>query len=237
MDFSRFKALTFDCYGTLIDWEEGIGSRLASWAGENGLQLDREELLATFGRIEPRIEEEHPSEPYRLILRRVFAALADELHQPVSQEELDAFAGSVGDWPPFPDSAAALAQLKTRFHLVVVSNVDRASFAGSDEKLGAPFSAVVTAEEVGAYKPDPRMFHRAFAVLRSLGVERDEILHVAQSLFHDHVPAQALGLSTVWVDRRAGRQGGATLPPETEVKPDLTVGSLAQLAELAVRKF
>jgi putative hydrolase of the HAD superfamily len=234
MDFSRFKALTFDCYGTLIDWEDGIGSRLASWAQGQGLNPDREELLAAFGRIEPRAQEEHPSEPYRQILHRVFAALADELQRPVSEAELDAFGGSVGDWPAFPDSAAALARLKKRFHLVVVSNVDRASFAESNEKLGAPFSAVVTAEEVGAYKPDHRMFHRAFAVLLSLGVEREEILHVAQSLYHDHVPAKALGLSTVWVDRRAGREVGATLPPESDVKPDLTVGSLAELANLAV---
>jgi 2-haloalkanoic acid dehalogenase type II len=128
-----------------------------------------------------------------------------------------------------------LARLKNRFKLVVVSNVDRASFAGSNEKLGAPFAAVVTAEEVGAYKPDPRVFHRALAVLHSLGVERDEVLHVAQSLYHDHVPAKALGLATVWVDRRDGRRGGATREPEIPVTPDLTVRSLAELAELAVQ--
>jgi putative hydrolase of the HAD superfamily len=234
MDFSRFKALTFDCYGTLIDWEEGIGSRLGAWAPRQGLTLGRDELLAVFGRIEPRIEAEHPAEPYRQILRRVFAALADELGRPASPAELDAFAGSVGDWPAFPDSAAALARLKKRFMLVVVSNVDRASFAGSNEKLGAPFSAVVTAEEVGAYKPDHRMFLRALAVLQNLDVERGEVLHVAQSLYHDHVPAKALGLSTVWVDRRGGRKGGAALAPGIEVIPDLTVGSLAELAGLAV---
>jgi 2-haloalkanoic acid dehalogenase type II len=144
-------------------------------------------------------------------------------------------AGSVGDWPAFPDTPDALRRLQQRFNLVIVSNVDRESFAKSNERLGVTFDAIITAEEVCAYKPDHRMFHRAWEVLMGMGIDRLECIHVAQSLYHDHVPIKALGGVSVWIDRRRGRSGGATAPPEMEVHPDLRVESLAELADFVER--
>jgi 2-haloacid dehalogenase len=234
LDFSRFKALTFDCYGTLIDWETGLGRQLEELAFRHGLAASKEELLERFAQAESRAERERPTAPYPEILRAALGEIGDAYGVRVHAAEADLFAGSVGGWPPFSDSREALRRLKARYKLVVVSNVDRASFARSAEKLGGGFDAVVTAEEVGAYKPDLRMFQRAFEVLDGMGVSRDEILHVAQSLYHDHAPAKSLGLTTVWVNRRHEREGwGATLPPSAPITPDLTVRSLSELADLA----
>jgi 2-haloacid dehalogenase len=228
-----FKALTFDCYGTLIDWESGIISALGAWAEGHGLQPPNEALLSTFARAESTLEARMPTAAYRDILRRVHAEIAQAWGVEPEPTEADAFAASIADWPPFPDSTAALQVLAQRYRLVVVSNVDRDAFAHSERRLGVEFDAVVTAEEVGAYKPDRRMFERAFQVLADLGVARSEILHVAQSLYHDHVPAKALGLATVWVNRRLGQEGwGPTVAPEAPVNPDLVVASLQELAAL-----
>jgi 2-haloacid dehalogenase len=232
--WSSVRALTFDCYGTLVDWERGIVSVLRPWAERSGVRAGDEDLLEAFARAEPVCERERPSAPYPEILRAVADRIAAEFDRPSDAGLAAALAGSVGSWPPFPDSAAALARLSSRFALVVVSNVDRASFAGSQRQLGAPFAAVVTAEEVGVYKPDPRMFLRGLEVLEKMGVDRSGVVHVAQSLYHDHAPALALGLRTVWVDRREGRPSqGATPPAPPGVRPTWTVGSLAALADLA----
>lgn len=228
-----FRALTFDCYGTLIDWEEGIGAWLSSWAESHSVFPSRDELLQAFARAENRAEQESPTSIYPDILRATLRGLGRELGIEPLPAETDAFAASVGDWPPFPDTRSALRLLKEQYRLVVVSNVDRASFARTNEKLGVAFDAVVTAEEVGAYKPDHRMFLRAFEVLERMEIGRGQILHVAQSLYDDHVPAKELGLSTVWVNRRRGQEGwGATAAPTTPVIPDLEVGSLAELVAL-----
>ncbi|HUU44984.1 MAG TPA: haloacid dehalogenase type II [Acidobacteriota bacterium] len=227
---SAIKALTFDCYGTLIDWERGIGDVLHPWAARHCITVSDEDLLAAFAEAEPACEAESPSAPYPDILRAVHRRLAHRFDVSPSRGDADALAQSVGDWPVFPDTPAALHELKKRYKLIVVSNVDRASFARTNLKLGVTFDAVITAEDVGAYKPDHRMFERAFAVLREMGVERTAILHVAQSLYHDHVPAKQLGLTTCWVDRRQGKAGsGATAVPASDAKPDYTVGSLAEL--------
>lgn len=233
MNLSKFKALTFDCYGTLIDWETGILSALKPWTHSHGLILDEARLLEEFGRAESRIERDNPSVPYSEILRHVHHALARSFGLPEDMNEADHFAGSVGDWPPFPDTIEALRELQKSFKLVIVSNTDLASFTRTQQRLGIAFDAVVMAEEVGAYKPDHRMFLRAFEVVAELGVDRSQILHVAQSLYHDHVPAKELGLTTVWVDRYRGSHGsGATAPPSGEVHPDYTVTTLRELADL-----
>lgn len=224
------KALTFDCYGTLIDWERGISGVLRPWSQRHNLSVSDEELLAAFAEAEPACEAEAPTALYPDVLRAVQRRLADRFGVPPSREDADILAESVGDWPAFPDTPAALRDLKGRYRLVIISNVDRASFARTNLKLGVTFDAVVTAEEVGAYKPDHRMFERALEILQGMGIERGEILHVAQSLYHDHVPAQQLGLVTCWVDRRRGKTGsGATRTVSPDVKPDHTVGSLAEL--------
>ncbi len=232
MDFRIAKAFTFDCYGTLIDWEFGIGAVLQEWAKSQHLTVRVEPLLAAYAEAEARCESRYPDLPYSQLLRMVhreIAELFDLEHNEDFERELS---HSVGSWPPFPDTVAALTQLKKTHKLVIVSNVDRRSFAETASQLKVDFDAVVTAEEVGAYKPDRRMFERALSVLEELGVAKHEIVHVAQSLYHDHVPAKAIGLRTVWVDRRSGRGGGAARAPDVDVRPDLTVESLAQLAEL-----
>ncbi len=233
---SDFGLLTFDCYGTLIDWERGLGSVLQGWAARRGRDFDREELLAAFAEIEPQAEREMPTSPYRDVLRRVQALLGERFSLPADPADAEQLAESVGDWPPFRDSAEALRRLGERYRLVIVSNVDRYSFAKSQQLLRTSFDAVVTAEDVGAYKPDLRMFERAISVAAGFGVRKEGILHVAQSLYHDHVPAHEVGLGTVWVDRRRGRAGGATPAPGTEVEPHLVVGSLMELVELDDRQ-
>lgn len=231
MDLTGLRALTFDCYGTLVDWETGILEVLRPWAEECGLEVADEDLLAAFADAESRCQAETPGLLYPDILRRVLAEIALLLGGVPAPEYADALARSVGDWPPFPDTTPALRRLSRRYALVIVSNVDRASFERTRRRLGVRFDFVVLAEDVGVYKPDPRMFEQAIAWLAGRGIARGEILHVAQSLYHDHVPAKRLALATAWVDRRAGRSGGAARAPAETVVPDLTVASLAELAD------
>jgi 2-haloacid dehalogenase len=223
MDFSRFDALTFDCYGTLIDWERGILAALP--AG-----LDGERALQAYAEFESELEN-GPYLRYREVLERCYDGLAVRLGFEPDAAQRAAFAASVADWPPFPDSPDALARLKERFRLGVITNCDDDLFARSNARLGVEFDWVITAEQVGAYKPDPRGFETAFS---RMDVPRERILHVAQSLFHDHVTAKRLGLSTVWIDRRAGRAGGAT--PAAEAKPDATFSDMASFAEAATKR-
>ncbi len=237
MKLSGFKALTFDCYGTLIDWETGILSALRPWAARHDITSTDDALLEVYAQAESACEQTTPKAVYREILRATHGRIAARWGKPNDPQAADALAESVGDWPPFADTAAALERLKQWHRLVIVSNVDRASFARTQEKLRVPFDAVVTAEDVGAYKPDLRMFHRALEVVAQWGIRPAEVLHVAESLYHDHVPAKALGLKTVWVHRRQGRSGsGATRPPSVEVRPDLEVATLAELIELEHRE-
>jgi len=234
MRIRDFSALTFDCYGTLIDWETGILAALRPWRSAHRVEADDEELLAAFGQAESDREAADPTAPYPRILAGVLEDLAEELGTTATPEEAAAFGDSVKDWPVFPDSPEALAYLKRHYKLVIVSNVDRASFRHSNAKLGVTFDAVVTADDAGAYKPDPNHFQLALAQLAEMGIAQDQVLHVAQSLYHDHVPAQRLGLRTMWVNRRAThtRDGGATPPAPVPVTPDGEVPTLAALADL-----
>jgi 2-haloacid dehalogenase len=228
LDPASFDALTFDCYGTLIDWEAGILAALRIALGGAVAEVGDEDLLAAFGAVEH--EAEVPFKAYREVLGLCCDALAERYGAAVSPEARAAFAGSVADWPAFEDSAAALARLHERYTLMPITNCDDDLFAFSSARLGDPFDAVVTAQQVGAYKPDERGFHVA---LERLGLPRERVLHVAQSLFHDHVPAKRLGFTTVWVNRRAGRTGPGATPP-AEAAPDLEVPDLRTLADLLV---
>jgi 2-haloacid dehalogenase len=234
MRLGDFSALTFDCYGTLIDWEAGILTALRPWTAGQRVEVDDEELLAAFGRAEARREAAEPTAPYPRILAGVLDDLAEEFGAAASREETERFGGSVKDWPAFPDSAAALAYLRRHYRLVIVSNVDRASFRHSNDRLGVTFDAVVTAEDAGAYKPAPNHFQLALERLAEMGVAKDRVLHVAQSLYHDHVPAKRLGLRTMWVNRRGdrGQGGGATPAAPAPVTPDGEVPTLAALVDL-----
>ncbi|HUA50868.1 MAG TPA: haloacid dehalogenase type II [Candidatus Sulfotelmatobacter sp.] len=230
MRLGDFDALSFDCYGTLIDWEQGILTELKPWAAPAGLADDA--ILETFGAEESRCEAATPDKPYPGVLADVYRALGRRWGLPVNEVAPIAFGGSVGRWPAFPDSADALAYLKEHYRLVILSNVDRVSFMRSNAKLQVEFDLVLTAQDIGAYKPDQRNFDRLLAEVGALGVEKPRLLHVAQSLFHDIAPARALGLSTVWVNRRRGKPGGGATPPASgDATPDLEVASLAELAE------
>jgi 2-haloacid dehalogenase len=226
MDFSRFRALTFDCYGTLIDWESGILAAVRPVLLRRGMAVPDDRLLELFGRIESPIQQ-GPFRRYREVLDRTMSALARELGFEPTAEEATVLSRSVPDWPPFPDTVAALAALAGRFRLGIISNVDDDLFAASASRLGARFDWVVTAEQVRSYKPARTNFHRA---LDRIGLPWEQVLHVAQSLYHDIVPARSLGLATVWVNRRVGRPGSGATPPAA-ARPDLTVADLAGLVE------
>ena len=233
MRLTDFKALTFDCYGTLIDWERGLLAELKPWASRHRLDVSDDALLAAFGEIETRCEAETPAKIYPEILAEVLRRLAKDWSVTLGPGEAEAFGASVGNWPAFPDSAEALKYLKQHYKLVILSNVDRASFAKSNEKLGVVFDRVVTAQDVGSYTPSLRNFEHVLADIdRHLGVKRGEVLHTAQSLFHDIVPAKSLGLATAWVNRRKVVGGGWGATPPAEAKPDFEVASLGELAAL-----
>jgi 2-haloalkanoic acid dehalogenase type II len=230
-----FTTLTFDCYGTLIDWERGLLDALQPWRTRAGVTDGDEEVLQAFGEAEAEAEAAPPFRHYPQILEDVVARLATRWSVPVDPGEARRFGESVGDWPPFADTPSALQYLKQHYKLVIVSNVDYASFARTERQLGVPFALVVTAQDVGAYKPDPRTFQYALEkIRRTLGVEPAEILHTAQSLFHDIVPAKALGLATMWIDRRRGRPGPGATPavPADGARPDFVAGSLEELVAL-----
>jgi putative hydrolase of the HAD superfamily len=232
LDLTRFKALSFDCYGTLIDWEAGIAAVLAPWAREQGLELSDEDLLLAYADSEAAVERDTPSALYPDVLATAFRRTGEQLGAPVSDEWAQRLGGSVPDWPAFADSSEALARLRRHYQLIILSNVHRAGFAGSNERLRGDFAAVITAEDVGAYKPAENHFRALDAALRGLGADRTELLHVAQSLFHDHVPAKREGLPSVWINRRHDRPGwGATPAPDQEWSYDLEFRSMADFAD------
>jgi 2-haloacid dehalogenase len=230
LDFDDFDVLTFDCYGTLIDWEAGILAAIRPILEAHGVDAGPDDgILEAFARHEAEIEA-GPYRRYREVLGQVLTAMLEHFGEAPTAEEVATFGGSVAAWPAFPDSGAALARLQARFKLGVITNCDDDLFAASEARLGVAFDVVVTAQQAKRYKPNPRGFELAF---ERIGLPPARILHVAQSLFHDHVTAKRLGLRTVWVDRRAGRAGGGATPP-AQATPDLTVPDMQTLATLAV---
>jgi 2-haloalkanoic acid dehalogenase type II len=232
MRLTDFRVLTFDCYGTLIDWETGIMNGLRPLLGKKAAERSRDEVLASFARHESAQEAETPDMIYSELLAQVHHRLAKEWGIAASEADHRAFGGSVGNWPAFADSPASLAYLKQFYKLVILSNVDRKSFAESSKRLGVAFDAVYTAEDIGSYKPDLINFHYMINALKRSGHTEHDILHVAQSLFHDHAPANAVGLCSAWIDRRSGAAGsGATPPPPGGVRYDFRFSSMAELVE------
>lgn len=232
MRLTDFKVLTFDCYGTLIDWESGMTAALRPLTGRAGRVLSRDEILEAHGRHEAFQQEQTPGKIYRDLLAVVYKRLAEEWGVPAPWEECVTYGRSIPDWPAFPDTAAALRELKQHFKLVILSNVDNESFAASNAKLGVTFDAIYTAEDIGSYKPSDRNFEYMLAKLKTLGVEQHEILHTAESLYHDHGPANRHGLKSCWIHRRFEQEGfGATRHPGEMPRTDFRFTSMAELAK------
>ena len=234
MKLTDFDALSFDCYGTLIDWEAGLSAVLVPWARERGLTLTAEQLLTEYAVVETAVEAERPARLYPDVLARSMQLLGARLDAEVTSEDAARLATSIPDWPAFPDSHHALLALGQRFDLIILSNVDRAGFAASLPRLGATFAAVITAQDVGSYKPAQQNFNALARQAARLGIGPSRLLHVAQSLFHDHLPAKRAGLPTVWINRRHDRPGwGATPEPPAPVRPDWEFPSMAAFAAAA----
>ncbi len=232
MELSDFRVLTFDCYGTLIDWESGMVAGLRPLTDKLGRELGRDEILEAHGRHESAQQLRTPGMVYSRLLAIVYKRLAEEWGLPAGWDDCAAYGQSVKDWPAFGDSVEALRALERHYKLVILSNVDNQSFAASNARLGVDFDAIYAAEDVGAYKPSDRNFEYMLGHLGGLGLGKDDILHTAESLFHDHVPANKHGLATCWIYRRHGQEGfGATRKPAEMPRIDFQFNSMAELAE------
>jgi 2-haloacid dehalogenase len=229
LDFSEFEALTFDCYGTLIDWETGILSSLRPILKRYKIKVSDDELLEAYAVAESRAEADE-FKPYKQVLQRVVRDLGAKLGFHPTEQEQRSLAESVPTWRPFPDTVAALKRLHRGYKLSIISNIDDDLFAATARLLEVPFDSVTTALEVGSYKPSLHNFHRALSKMK---LDTGRVLHVAQSLHHDIEPAKTLGIHSVWVNRRKGKKGaGATV--KSSAKPDLEVPDLKTLADLAL---
>jgi len=232
LDFNRFEILTFDCYGTLIDWETGLLSALRRILSAHGKKIDDATVLELYGNFE-QLSEQGAFRPYREVLQSVVRQFADKLGFVSTVEEARSLPDSLALWKPWPDTVAALRQLKSRYRLAILSNVDDDLFAATRPQLEVEFDEVITAQQAQAYKPSLKIFELALARIQA---PAHRILHVGQSIFHDVIPAQALGLATVWVNRPSARAGvGAVKVAHAE--PDLEVSSLSELSELAAAAF
>lgn len=230
MRLSQFKVLTFDCYGTLIDWETGMIAALAPISSHSRAPLSRNAILEAHARAESMQQRTTPTMPYRDVLAVVAKRLGEQWGVAVSWEACVAYGQSIGSWPAFADTVDALAYLKRHFKLVILSNIDNESFAASNRRLGVDFDAVYTAQDIGSYKPAHGNFAYMLDRLEDVDVRPSEILHVAESLFHDHAPAKAIGLASCWIHRRHADEGsGATMPLADLPKANFRFTSLAEL--------
>lgn len=232
MELKGFKVLTFDCYGTLIDWESGMIKGLAPLTDRLTTELDRNAILDAHGRHEAAQQLQTPGMYYYDILSIVYRRLAEEWGLAVTWDECETYGASVKDWPAFPDSPDALAYLKEHYKLVILSNVDQRSFAASNAKLGVDFDAIYTAQDIGSYKPSDRNFNYMLRHLSTNGFEKADILHTAESLFHDHQPGNRHGLASCWIYRRYDQEGfGATRDPGEMPRIDFRFNSMAEMAD------
>jgi 2-haloacid dehalogenase len=231
LDFSRFQFLTFDCYGTLIDWESGILPVLRRILAAHGKTVGDATLLKLYGDFEQQAEAA-PYQSYRQVLASIVAQFGKELGFAPTAEESASLATSLPAWKPWPDTVSALHRLKTRFRLAILSNIDDDLFASTRPQLGIDFDEVITAQQARAYKPSMKVFELA---LNRIDAPAHRVLHVGQSIYHDVVPAQALGLATVWVNRPSARPGVGAVKA-AQATPDATVSSLEELADMATER-
>jgi 2-haloacid dehalogenase len=232
MRLTDFKALTFDCYGTLIDWEAGMMQALSGLVGRSARELSRDQILEAHARHESTQQRQTPAKRYCDLLSVVYKRLAEEWGVAVNTDECEEYGQSIRHWPAFADSPDALQYLKKFYKLIILSNVDNRSFSFSNSALSARFDAIYTAEDIGSYKPDDRNFVYMLEHVGDLGLAKGDILHTAESLFHDHVPARRHGIANCWIHRRHAREGfGATMDPGQMPKIDFKFNSLAELAQ------
>jgi 2-haloacid dehalogenase len=232
MQLTDFDTLTFDCYGTLIDWETGIFEGLRPLLTRVGPPLTRDQVLEAHARHESSQQRYTPGRRYQELLPIVYKRLAEEWQVPYTLADCVAYGKSIQNWPAFDDSAASLQYLKQHYKLVILSNVDNESFAYSNAKLQVEFDAIFTAEDIGSYKPSPRNFEYMLEKLGERGIRKEKILHTAESLFHDHKPANEFGLSSCWIYRRHAKQGfGATMDPGSQPEIDFRFNSMGDLVK------
>jgi len=232
MNLSDFKVLTFDCYGTLIDWESGMLEALSPLTAKLENRLPRNEILEAHARHESSQQKQTPYKRYSELLAIVYKRLAEEWGIPIRWYDCVHYGESIKDWPAFPDTANALGYLKQYYKLVILSNVDNQSFATSNQRLGADFDAIYTAEDIGSYKPSDANFEYMLAMLKTRGYDKADILHTAESMFHDHAPANRHGLRSCWIYRRFQQAGfGATMYPGEMPHYEFRFNSMAEMAE------
>lgn len=229
LNWTGFEWLSFDCYGTLIDWETGILGYLRPLLNAKGCDAADSRILSLYSEFEPR-EQSGAYRSYRDVLAAVMRDFAEEFQIELSAAEANGLAESLAEWRPFPDTVSGLQYLKSRYRLAILSNIDDDLFAQTARRLQVPFDLVITAQQAGSYKPSQRNFE---LLRESIGSPSDRLLHVAESLFHDVAPARELGIATVWVNRRKGKPASATRL--VDVEPDLEVASLEDLAAIARR--
>ncbi|RZF29404.1 haloacid dehalogenase type II [Paraburkholderia sp. UYCP14C] len=227
MKLTDFDTLTFDCYGTLIDWESGIFEGLKPLLERAGTPLTRDQVLEAHARHESSQQSFTPAKRYQDLLPIVYKRMAEEWGLPYTHDECVAYGRSIRNWPAFADSAGALQYLKKHYKLVILSNIDNESFTFSNAKLQVEFDAIITAEDVGSYKPSPRNFAYMLEKLNDRGIRKETILHTAESLFHDHKPANEFGLASCWIYRRHSQPGfGATMNPGSQPNIDFRFDSM-----------
>lgn len=225
--FNEFNTLTFDVVGTLIDFESGILNWFLSALKNRGANKSEEEILTLFAVCEDRFQRETPDQPFTAMLPMIYQDMMTRWGLDPNEEEAASFRQSIRSWPAFPDTIAALRELKARYRLVAVTNADAWALQYMSETMSNPFDEQITCDEVGVNKPSPRVFEYMLKKLAPLGTDRAHILHVAQSQYHDIVPAINLGFSTMWIERRQGKASfGATPKPENVVEPTYHASSM-----------
>jgi len=230
MKLTEFKALTFDCYGTLIDWESGMVNALEPLTSRITPKLGRSQILEAHARHESNQQRWTPGMCYSTLLSVVYKRLAEQWCINVTHKDCIEYGESVQHWPAFADSKTALQYLKQHYKLIILSNVDNLNFEGSRHQLGVDFDAIYTAEDIGSYKPSDRNFDYMLEKLNDLGLSKNDVLHTAESMFHDHVPAKRHKLANCWIYRRHDKKGfGATMNPGTLPEVDFQFNSMADM--------
>lgn len=238
MQLENKKVLTFDCYGTLIDWEKGIIEAMQPILMANGIKISDDEILIHFGRTEHMIQSESPGLLYSQVLEEVVHKFGEKYGFNPTKSEAESFGVSVKNWKPFPDTVAGLQKLACFFKIIIVSNIDNTSIAATVPQLGIDFYKIFTAQEIGAYKPDKKVFRYVFEKLSHEGIQKNDILHVAESIFHDHIPAKDLNLDSVWINRQFDKNTTGATPIVNKVYvPDFQFNTLMDFAKWVEEKM